>query len=79
MQEGILPEVDEAFTKSFGVESGDIEELRGEVRNNLERELGTVVRKAATKIAEYEEPPMDEALKQELREFVSRRRTELGD
>lgn len=34
---------------------------------------------AATKIAEYEEPPMDESLKQALREFVDRRRTELGD
>ena len=34
---------------------------------------------AATKIAEYEEPPMDESLKQALREFVDRRRAELGD
>ena len=34
---------------------------------------------AATKIAEYEEPPMDESLKQALREFVDRRRVELGD
>jgi trimethylamine---corrinoid protein Co-methyltransferase len=34
---------------------------------------------AAEKLAAYEEPPMDEALKQELQEFVSRRRTELGD
>jgi trigger factor len=43
VQEGILPEVDEEFTRSFGVESGDIEELRSEVRNNLERELGQAV------------------------------------
>jgi trigger factor len=43
VQEGILPEVDEEFAKSFGVESGDVEELRGEVRNNLERELGQAV------------------------------------
>lgn len=34
---------------------------------------------AAEKLAAYEEPPMDEALKQELQAFVSRRRTELGD
>ena len=34
---------------------------------------------AATKIAEYEEPAMDESLKQALREFVDRRRVELGD
>ena len=34
---------------------------------------------AAEKLAAYEEPAMDDALKQELQEFVSRRRTELGD
>ncbi len=43
VQEGILPEVDEEFVKSFGVESGDLEDLRKEVRNNLERELGQAV------------------------------------
>ena len=30
-------------------------------------------------LAEYEPPPMDEALREQLREFVDRRRTELGD
>ena len=34
---------------------------------------------AAKKIEEYEEPPMDESIKEELAEYVSRRRTELGD
>jgi trigger factor len=34
-----LPEVDEEFIKSFGIESGDVEELRTEIRGNLEREL----------------------------------------
>jgi trimethylamine--corrinoid protein Co-methyltransferase len=34
---------------------------------------------AAEKLAAYEEPAMDENLKQALQEFVSRRRTELGD
>ena len=34
---------------------------------------------AAEKLAAYEEPAMDDALKQELQEFISRRRTELGD
>lgn len=33
------PEVDEAFIKSFGVESGDLDDLRKEIRANLEREL----------------------------------------
>lgn len=43
VQQGILPEVDEAFVKSFGVESGELEDLRKEVRNNLERELGQAI------------------------------------
>jgi trimethylamine---corrinoid protein Co-methyltransferase len=30
-------------------------------------------------LADYEEPPMDEGLKEQLQEFVARRRTELGD
>ena len=30
-------------------------------------------------LEEYEEPPMDEALKEELKAYVDRRRTELGD
>lgn len=34
-----LPEVDEAFIRSFGVKSGKPEQFRKEVRNNLEREL----------------------------------------
>jgi trigger factor len=34
-----LPEVDEEFITSFGIESGEIEELRTEIRGNLEREL----------------------------------------
>ena len=40
VQEAELPAIDEDFVKSFGVESGDIEEFRTEIRNNLERELG---------------------------------------
>ena len=34
---------------------------------------------AEAKLTEYEEPEMDEGLKEQLQEFVSRRRTELGD
>jgi len=43
VQEGTLPEIDEEFVKSFGVESGDADDLNTEVRNNLERELGQAV------------------------------------
>lgn len=34
-----LPKVDEEFVKSFGVESGDVEEFKGDIRKNLEREM----------------------------------------
>ena len=43
VQEGTLPEIDEEFAKSFGVASGDADELSSEIRNNLERELGQAV------------------------------------
>jgi trigger factor len=42
-QEGSLPEIDEEFIKSFGVASGDAEDLKVEIRKNLERELGQAV------------------------------------
>jgi len=34
-----LPEVDAAFIRSFGVKSGELEQFRTEIRQNLEREL----------------------------------------
>lgn len=34
-----LPEVDDAFIKSFGVKSGDADQFRADIRSNLEREL----------------------------------------
>jgi len=37
--ESVVPEVVEAFVKSFGVKSGKLEVFRQEVRANLEREL----------------------------------------
>ena len=33
------PEVDEEFAKSFGVEDGSVEQLRSDIRGNMEREL----------------------------------------
>lgn len=39
VSESNIPEVDEDFIKSFGIESGDLDELRREIRANLEREL----------------------------------------
>ncbi|MEZ5557432.1 MAG: trigger factor [Pseudomonadales bacterium] len=37
--ESKLPELDEAFIKTFGIESGDIEKFRDDVRANMQREL----------------------------------------
>jgi trigger factor len=39
VSEPVMPEVDEAFIKSFGIRSGKMDQFRKEVRANLEREL----------------------------------------
>lgn len=44
VEERVLPELDDAFCKSYGVEEGGIERLREEVRENMGRELIDAVR-----------------------------------
>jgi trigger factor len=44
VEERRLPELDDEFAKSFGVEDGGIARLRDEVKDNMERELGEAVR-----------------------------------
>ncbi|RRN55876.1 trigger factor [Pseudoxanthomonas sp. SGNA-20] len=39
VSEPVLPEVDAAFIKSFGVKSGQMDKFREDIRTNLEREL----------------------------------------
>ena len=39
VSEPVLPEVDDAFIKSFGVKSGELDQFRSDIRTNLEREL----------------------------------------
>ncbi len=39
VEESVLPEVDEEFIKAYGIESGDLEEFREDVKANMEREL----------------------------------------
>lgn len=39
VSEGSLPEVDEDFIKSFGVEDGTLDSFKAEIRDNLQREL----------------------------------------
>ena len=41
----VLPELDEAFCKSFGIQEGGVEALRTEISENMQRELGETVRR----------------------------------
>ena len=51
--ESFVPEIDEAFIKSFGVRSGKLDVFRKEVRANLERELkGTLMNRLRAEVAE---------------------------
>lgn len=44
IEEPELPEIDEAFAKAFGVASGDAEQLKADVRENMKRELSKRLR-----------------------------------
>jgi trigger factor len=66
LSEPVQPEVDGAFIRSFGVKSGDADQFRDEIRNNLERELkGALMQRLrkevgeqlAAKYASVEMPP----------------------
>jgi trigger factor len=53
VSEPVLPEVDGAFIRSFGVKSGEMEKFRAEIRNNLERELkGTLMGRLRREVGE---------------------------
>jgi trigger factor len=41
-----LPDLDDEFAREFGVEEGGLEQLRKELRSNLERELATASRRS---------------------------------
>ncbi|GLS90019.1 trigger factor [Psychromonas marina] len=47
VEEQILPEITEEFVKKFGVESGDIEALKTDVKANMQRELTQVLKNGA--------------------------------
>jgi trigger factor len=52
VSEPVMPEVDEAFIKSFGIRSGKMEQFRKEVRANLERELkGNLMNRLRAEVA----------------------------
>ena len=44
VEEKALPELDEQFCRDYGVLEGGVEQLRKEVRDNMERELGDNIR-----------------------------------
>lgn len=46
-----LPKIDAEFIKSFGIESGDLDEFKADIRKNLERELGQTVKDSFKKNA----------------------------
>jgi len=45
VSEPVLPEVDQEFIKSFGIEDGGMEKMREEVRGNIAREMDDRVRR----------------------------------
>ena len=62
VEERSLPQVDEEFYRSFGVEQGGLAEMRAEVRNSMEQELAAVVRnrlRGQILDALYRENPVD--------------------
>jgi trigger factor len=44
VEEQSLPQVDAEFFRAYGVEQGGLEEMRGEVRKSMERELAGVIK-----------------------------------
>ncbi len=53
VSEPVLPEIDDAFIKSFGVRNGKLDAFQKEVRTNLERELrGTLMNRLRVEVAQ---------------------------
>jgi trigger factor len=53
VSEPVLPDVDAAFVKSFGIKSGKVDQFRQEVRANLERELkGNLMSRLRAEVAQ---------------------------
>ena len=44
VEEPVLPEIDEAFIKAYGVEDGSVDSFRADIKNNMERELEQALR-----------------------------------
>ncbi len=57
IEESSQAEIDEEFVKSFGVESGEVDELREMLKGNMEQEVGNIVR------AQIKQSVMDELIR----------------
>jgi trigger factor len=44
VEEPVLPEIDDAFIKAYGVEDGSMDSFRADIKNNMERELEQALR-----------------------------------
>ena len=44
VSEGLLPEVDQEFARAYGIEDGDLEKLRVDVRTNMDKELSQKIK-----------------------------------
>jgi trigger factor len=78
-----LPEVDEAFIKSLGVESGQADDLRADIQKNLSRELDTRLEArnkgaAMQALADNAELDLPQArIKDEIQRLIENARAEL--
>ena len=51
VEQAALPAVDEEFAKKMGVESGDIEQMRKDIRENMQRELDAKIKANLKQVA----------------------------
>ena len=84
VEEPSLPEIDEDFAKAFGVEEGGVEQLKSEVRANMQRELTEGLRTATKQrvmealLAGRELELPDSLVKREVERSMAQRRLELS-
>ena len=84
VEEPVVPEIDDSFVESFGVKEGGIEQLKSEVRANMQRELEEGVRTATRQrvmealLAGRNLELPDSLIKREVDRSMAQRRLELS-
>ncbi len=81
VEEGTLPEVDADFVKEYGIEDGDIEKFREEVKANMERQVQAALKEQTKNnvldaLFEKNPIPVPEAL---VKQEIQRTLAPLGD